>query len=204
MRERLSQWWPAVFVACAIIGFTTTVIGGVYLVNERRKENTERLNREAAMRRAAIVRQRKANAQIRFVAYVLCRSGGRSPKQCDRIAAGVILSPNLTLDEIEARLGKIAELRVSHIFVKGQSGLVGRTGPRGLQGIPGATGSRGAAGGIGARGSNGSRGARGPPGPQGSAGPAGPQGPPGAPGTICVFKLIRIPASGEYWICIRP
>ena len=38
----------------------------------------------------------------------MCRSTARTPKQCSRIANGVILKSNLDVDKLEAAFAKIA------------------------------------------------------------------------------------------------
>jgi Collagen triple helix repeat (20 copies) len=204
-RERFHNgrraWLPSVFTACAILGFLATLLFGAYLLNEQRKTNARRIVAEQAARIEAGQQRRLVDAQIRFSAYVLCRSEGRTPKQCRQVARGIILPPALTLDEIEAKLGKIAEIRVQRIFVKGQPGQSIR-GPQGKQGSKGVRGAVGAEGARGIQGPPGS-GQRGPPGTRGPQGPQGNPGPPGVPGTQCKWVVIRIPAAGEFTICTQ-
>jgi hypothetical protein len=219
--NRLKRWAIPIILACAILGFALSVVFGIYLLNKQRQANTKRLNQERAARMDAEQRRRRVDAQVRFTAYVLCRSGGRTPKECRRIASGVILPPNLTLDQIEARFAKIAELSVQRIFVKGRPGLSGATGPRGPPGprglsIRGPRGFRGAGGPGGPRGLRGPQGIQGPmgqrgpggtgpPGPRGATGPPGPpgvQGPPGSCPAGSSWKLVGIPSVGQAWVCI--
>jgi hypothetical protein len=115
------------------------------------------------------------------------------------------LPPKLTVSEIEAKFGKIAEIRVQRIFIKGQPGRSVQ-GPPGASGRRGAQGARGAAGASGRQGGNGQRGAQGPPGsrgPPGQQGPPGDPGPPGTPGAQCNWIVIRIPSSGEFTVCTQ-
>jgi Collagen triple helix repeat (20 copies) len=204
-RERFHNgrraWLPSVFTAFAILGFLATLLFGAYLLNEQRKTNARRLTTERTARIEAGKQRRLIDAQLRFSAYVLCRSEGRTPKQCEQVAHGIILPPSLTLDAIEAKLGKIAEIRVKRIFVQGRPGQSIR-GPPGIQGQRGSKGARGSTGASGAKGPPGI-GQRGPQGPSGARGPQGPQGNPGPPGTQCKWVVIRIPSSGEFTVCTQ-
>lgn len=160
--------------------------------------------------------RRRNDAQIRYQAYILCRSTNRTPKQCKRIALGVVLPVNLSVDELEAELAKIAELRVKEIFVAGEAGVQGKQGPPGRTGARGASGARGSPGergppGSAARGPRGPQGAAGAPGARGAPGERGPQGPPGAQGPqgppgaggACVWKTISIPSVGQLTVCTQ-
>jgi hypothetical protein len=217
LRAAARRWGISILIACAILGFAFSIIAGAYLLTEQRKQNTRRLDQERRLRMANEERRRFVDAQIRFTTYVLCRSSGRTPKECNRIANGTILPPNLTLDQIEARFARIAEIQVQRIFVKGKPGLsgergsAGARGARGAQGSRGATGIRGSAGRPGAKGERGEKGERGAPGQRGAQGERGVQGiqgiqgiqgPSGAGGS-CVWVIIRIPSSGEYTVCTK-
>jgi hypothetical protein len=198
-------WLPSLFTAAAILGFFFVLFAGGYLLNEQRKANSRQLATERRARVEATRQRKHIDAQIHFTAYVLCRSEGRTPKQCQRIANGIILPPSLTLDEIRARFGKIAEIRVQRILVRGKTvagapGRDGRPGSRGSQGARGAKGERGSPGKRGNRGSPGASGQRGPPGPQG---PPGVQGPPGTPGVQCNWVVIHIPSAGTFTVCTQ-
>jgi hypothetical protein len=145
-----------------------------------------------AVRRVEEGRQREKQArvrsdiQIRFVTYVLCRSEGRTMKECQKISDGIVLPPALTVDEIEARLAKITKARITQLTV-GQPGkalLIGVPGKGivGEPGEPGAPGRQGPQGPRGSHGANGKNGAAGRPGPRGLRGLEGPPGPQGMPG----------------------
>lgn len=207
LRNGYRKWGMAILIVCAVLGFAATIIFGIYLLNKQREQNTQLFAQERRARMAAEERRRHVDTQIRLNAYVLCRSGGRTPKECRRISQGTILPPNLTLEDIEAHFAKIAEIQVQRIFVKGEPGLTGATGPRGapgLRGGRGATGKRGASGQRGpqgqrgANGSNGSNGARGPVGPPG---PTGPMGPAGSCPAGSAWKLVSIPSVGQVYVC---
>jgi hypothetical protein len=211
-KERLYNgrraWLPSLFTAAAILGFLATLLFGAYLLNEQRKTNSRRLEAEQSARLEAGLARKRADAQIRFAAYLLCRSNGRTPKACLRLARGSSLPPNLTLDEITAHFGKIAEIRVERFYVKGKAGQ-GIPGPKGLRGRKGAQGSRGAQGARGSQGATGVRGSQGPQGQsgqrgaQGPPGPPGPAGPPGAPGAQCNWVVIHIPSAGTFTVCTQ-
>lgn len=185
------------------IGAALLAVGQLWHQNSLRiEENKARLSEAEADRE-------RSQRQAQFQAYVLCRSTGRTKKQCRAIATGIILKRipmSLSVDELETTLAKIGEARVTKLFVgpKGKQGQVGPegqvgpggpigpvgprgpAGPRGAQGArgpPGVGGPRGAAGGRGPRGARGTRGAPGTPGPPGPPGARGPAGPPGRPGS---------------------
>jgi Collagen triple helix repeat (20 copies) len=200
----LRQWiLPAVLVV-SILGLVFVVLSGIYL-------NHRQSNREKEQRLTTLQEQRRAIAQTRFTAYVLCRSEGRTPRQCRKIANGIVLSPQLNLDQLDARLARISDARVGSLIVgppghsgkvgaggvRGLRGLIGKPGPagprghrghdghagaRGAQGNPGLKGEQGPPGQRGAQGNSGARGIAGPPGARGPAGPAGPVGPRGPTG----------------------
>ncbi len=182
----------------------------MFFVGELIAANSDRIRAEKRARVAADIERHRVDAQIRFQAYILCRSTNRSPAQCGRIASGIVLPTRLNVRELEAQFARIAELQVQRIFVKGkpgirQAGPQGTTGRPGAQGKAGSSGPPGARGPRGAAGAQGSRGVAGPAGargPQGPAGPAGPQGQPGTPGwqPPCAIKVItiRVPGQGEY------
>src|SRR6266496_5836 len=129
-----------------------------------------KLNREVDRQRTGEMRR---DLELRLAIFTICRSDGRTEKECRQIASGVIL-PALTRAQ-EAQIVKIL----------GQPGTAGALGPQGIRGLIGKAGVRGQRGNDGERGpagSPGSRGERGPPGARGPMGPAGPPGPHGVPG----------------------
>src|SRR6266498_3759616 len=147
--------------------------------------------------------ERHRDLELRLAIYTICRSDGRSAKECREIANGIIL-PALTrgqLTKIIKVLGKPGKpgepgkpgLLGPHGIqgligkdgLQGRRGSPGARGATGVRGTPGSPGERGAAGPAGERGTQGaqgSAGARGPGGPAGPQGPPGPAGPPGPPG----------------------
>lgn len=192
---RLVKW--AYLLLALGIGAALLAVGQLWHQNSLRiSENKARLNEAETDRE-------KAQQQAQFQAYVLCRSTGRTKKQCRAIATGIILKrlpTTLSVDELETALAKIGEARVTKLFVGpqgkqgqvGPGGAIGPVGPRGpagprgaqgARGSPGVGGPRGAAGSRGPRGARGTRGAPGTPGPPGARGPAGPAGRPGPPGS---------------------
>lgn len=214
-RQRLHDGWRrwalGLFVFCAVAGFAVTVAAAIWLAHRQRQQNMEQTENA---QRAAI--------QAQFTMTILCRSSGRTNRQCAEIARGTVLPPNLTLKQIRAEFAKLTEARVQKLFVGppgingkqgrvGPGGAIGPAGPRGpagssgrsIRGPRGATGSRGPAG---ARGAQGERGAAGSQGQRGPAGPQGAPGPPGPPGAggACVWVTIRIPSAGTYTVCTKP
>jgi Collagen triple helix repeat (20 copies) len=202
-------WLPSVFTAFAILGFLATLMFGAYLVNERRKDNAARIETERQVRATALKQQSLTTAQIQFANYLLCRAVGGTPKECDRLMKGVKLPSEISVKQLEAQFGKIAELRVQKIFVKSGKGIKGAQGPPGATGAPGRPGARGVpgirgpAGAPAERGAPGKQGHQGAPGVPGKTGAQGPPGIPGIPGAIpgCphpVIVTIRIPSVGTY------
>lgn len=195
-RSLLVLYGTAVFIAIGL---------GVYLLIEnhnRGVENADRIAREAEER------QRLDDRAFRIVS-VLCDSTKLwTPKQCDKIAAGVLQDPTIDFDKLEARNAKIVRATINRLFVgkpgergevgkggtvgkpgrpgrpgkNGRNGAAGARGPAGARGSSGPRGIQGPGGSDGARGPQGPGGARGPAGPSGSAGPPGAQGPPGPVG----------------------
>lgn len=213
--HRLENLSPRVFAILWLVGACALAVMIVFFFQLLHRTNTLAKQNQAALVAAEKTRKRN-DAQMRFQAYVLCRSESRSPRQCGRIAAGVVLPHRLTVDQLEAQFARIAELQVHKIFVNGHLGLKGPQGPPGRTGAKGDVGERGPAGaqGVsgrsGARGPAGSPGKRGPPGvgivgPRGPVGPAGAQGPPGEPGAggACVWTVIRIPSVGTFTVCTQ-
>src|SRR6266542_346393 len=118
----------------------------------------------------------RSDLQQRLAIFTVCRSDGRSVKECRQIANGIIL-PALTrgqLTKIVKILGKPGK--------PGQPGKPGLLGPHGIKGLIGKLGPQGRSGRTGARGAVGARGARGTPGSPGERGAAGAAGGRGAPG----------------------
>lgn len=224
------KWWLPVIFACAILGFFLSIFAWIWLANERREDNQQAIRRERAVNLKVQETNRLRDAQIRLTTYVLCRSSGRTRRQCIRISRGVILKPNFSLNHLEAEIAKLGEAQVTQLFVgppgaqssvgpggkiggprgprgprgfTGPQGATGATGPRGPpSGIVGPQGPQGERGPAGANGQNGARGPAGPTGPQGATGPQGPPGPPG-PGVTCVWVTIRIPSVGTFTVCTQ-
>ncbi len=192
-----------------LIGGIALAILIVFVVQLLNRTNNLAEENRTQLERAEKIRRRN-DAQIRFQAYILCRSTNRTPGQCARIAAGAVLPSEIDVRRLEAEFAKIAELRVKKIFVaggrgiKGQQGPPGAQGPAGARGVPGPQGPPGAAQ-KGAKGNTGNRGRPGVPGPQGPAGARGPQGPPGPAGAggVCVWVTVRIPGEGTYTVCTQ-
>ena len=232
--SRLREWRLTIIFVCAIAGFVLSLVFGIWLLDRSRDQNRAVIERERVLR----VRERQArlrgDIQVRYTAYVLCRSGGRTRKQCRKIADGVILPPRLTLEMIDAQFAKFGEATVTRLFVgKGKAGItgargaqgpggrIGSPGKRGPQGAQGSAGPQGPAGtglkgdrgqrGVpGGRGQTGTRGVPGAPGAAGSPGPAGPPGPPGPAAAVCpggalpVLRTIVIPSIGPVKLLTCP
>ncbi len=204
VRQRDLRMVRLVLVAIAI-----PLIVALYFVGALIAKNRDLVRAERNQRLQAGKDRRRNDAQIRFQAYILCRSTNRTPKQCEKIANGIALPSRLSVAELEAKLARIAELRVKEIFIKGQPGLTGLQGPPGKQGAKGPPGPRGIPGASssvrGERGLRGPPGARGAPGERGPAGAQGPPGTQGAPGAggACVWVTIRVPSVGSYTVCTQ-
>src|SRR5262245_13143762 len=138
--------------------------------------------KEKHARQDAIAASERANAQVRFQTFILCRAEGRTVKQCKNISQDIILPEHVQLDELEAQLARIGEARVNKLFV-GPPGAQGKVGPGGAIGPAGPTGRAGARGTPGPKGQQGPQGSRGAQGPPGSSGSRGRSGRPGAPGS---------------------
>src|SRR6266542_3584174 len=174
--------------AAAVLG-----VYGVWLNGNKLDDQIARAKTEAT----------RSDLQQRLAIFTVCRSDGRSVKECRKIANGIIL-PALTrgqLTKIVKILGKPGKPgqpgqpgllgphgiqgligKIGPQGRRGRSGAQGARGARGARGTPGLSGERGAAGAAGGRGAQGAQGAQGPAGARGPGGPAGPQGPPGAAG----------------------
>src|SRR6266498_636151 len=138
-----------VLAAAAVLG-----IYGIWLNGNKLDAQIARAKTEAT----------RSDLQQRLAIFTVCRSDGRSVKECRKIANGIIL-PALTkgqLTKIVKILGKPGK--------PGQPGQPGLLGPHGIQGLIGKTGVRGKPGRAGTRGAVGARGARGTPGSPGARG----------------------------------
>ena len=214
IRDRLRLLTLSVIVVYAILvlGLIAGIVGGYIWVTDQAQIRTHHLNQKLKAERSARMKEqrriRALAAQAMYQTYILCRSQGRTKRQCRKIAHGIILSPRFTLKQLDTHILRTAELTVTRIFnpPKGQAGATGPRGAPGLsiRGPTGPTGPRGPQGPRGPAGINGGkqgpRGPQGPPGAQGAKGdrgaqgPAGPQGPPGNPTTWCpgAFKVIEL------------
>jgi hypothetical protein len=205
----MRSWLLPVAIAGSFVGFTLVVIGGFYLVGQQREQGSRQLAQERKVRMVTQGQLRRATAQAKYQTYILCRSEGRMPRQCRKIARGIVLPPTLKLEQIEAELANLGETTITKLFV-GKKGARGEVGAsiRGPQGPPGqnATGQRGPQGppGIGAKGD------KGDPGNNGSRGPSGPAGPPGPPGPgfscpgTWTHVVLRLNPNGALsaWVCV--
>lgn len=213
-------------VTLAFVILTIGLAAAVYQISSLVSENKKRIRENRLLVERQLEARERDIAQAKFQTYVLCRSGGRTVKQCDAIANGAVLpGNNIQLKKIEAALAKFGEATVTKLFVGppgnrgsvGAGGKIGPAGPAGPKGNRGAKGDNGAPGPVGpagprgpsgktgGKGQTGSRGATGPPGPQGAAGPAGAQGPPGpvvCPGLRII--TIVIPSAGTFKIPVCP
>src|SRR6266542_4048582 len=147
--------------AAAVLG-----VYGVWLNGNKLDDQIARAKTEAT----------RSDLQQRLAIFTVCRSDGRSVKECRKIANGIIL-PALTkgqLTKIVKILGKPGK--------PGQPGKPGLLGPHGIKGLIGKLGPQGRSGRTGARGAVGARGARGTPGSPGERGAAGAAGNRGAQG----------------------
>lgn len=148
--------------------------------------NRNRINDIGRLRVEALtlvkLQTQRQDTQVRKVAYTLCRSTRHTPKECKRIAKGVIIpSPIFTIKSIKT-LGTTTLVTIVERGPKGSLGLRGPRGFPGLRGLMGFTGPRGLRGFAGSNGTdgkngiNGKNGIRGPQGIQGARGPQGLQG----------------------------
>lgn len=182
--------------------------------NDLAKQNRALIASERQQRMASQRETNRAILQSRFSAYILCRSSGRTRRQCRKISQGIILKPTVSLRMVEASIAKLGEATITKLIV-GREGTRGPVGPaiRGPRGPAGAAGDPGARGSAGPRGRTGPRGPRGLTGPAGSAGPAGPRGPQGAPGppgtvwpsacTVTAIHLRRNPVGDVLaYVCV--
>ena len=192
--EHLSPLALAVMWAMGGIAFAILLMLFVHQLQSTKDlsaANRASLIREGQARRNAVRQGKRADAETKFAAYILCRSVGRSPQACKKIINGVALPARLDVNSLDARLARLGELRVRTIFVHGKAqkvivpkalrGPQGPAGPRGAQGPAGPP-----SGVVGPQGKPGVQGKTGKTGPQGERGPQGPAGPAGAPGTSFV------------------
>ncbi len=195
----MRRWLLPTIAALSVLTCGAVVVVALFVAHDQREQTRRRV---AANEQLVI--------QVETSNYVLCRSSGRTVKQCRLIAHGVLLEPpdSAKLRQLEARVARIGEARVQRLFVhgrqikgatgssgvQGEVGPAGRLGPAGPSGPPGPPGPRGPAGAVGppgahgtpgTQGTPGARGAAGPAGPAGARGPVGPAGPPGAAGLAC-------------------
>lgn len=201
-------WLLSLAVVLSTFAFVGGIIFAAYQVGQNRDRDRQRIA-ENARRISANSRllEHEIN-QVRYSAYIFCRSEGRTPRACRQIARLVILPRELDVATLRTALAKIGEAQIGKLFVgtrgkrgrvgihgihgnKGIPGIPGVEGQRGKRGARGATGLNGAAGATGARGHRGLRGRRGVPGPVGPAGPVGPQGPQGPTGQVCPIGYTR-------------
>jgi hypothetical protein len=212
--SRLLAWRLPIIFACAITGFVLSLIFGIWMLDRQRDQNRAAIEREKVLRAREQAARKRGDLQVRYTAYVLCRSGGRTRKQCRKISEGVILPPRLTLEMIDAQFAKFGEATVAKLFIskgrvgktgiQGPGGKIGNTGARGLRGAQGPTGPRGPSGiGSGSKGKKGDKGDRGQPGAPGPPGPAGTNFvcPGGAPPVV---RTIVIPAVGAIKLLTCP
>src|SRR6266511_2037799 len=134
------KWLLPTFVVVAVFRFVATVGFGLFLsAQARAKEQASRRRETAALKRNDV--------QLRYASYILCRSEGRTQEECRKIAEGIRLPPNLTLQELEARLAKISSARITKLVIgppgktvtigAPKAGAAGRRGPRGARGAAG-------------------------------------------------------------------
>lgn len=204
-------WLLSAAVILSTFAFVGGLIFATYQVGQNRDRDRERIAENA--RRITENSNSLAHeiAQVRYSAYIFCRSEGRSPRACKKIARLVVLPRELDVQTLRTALAKIGEAQIGKLFVgtpgkrgrvgptgnngikgihgvKGIPGIPGVQGPRGKKGDRGATGATGATGPRGARGRRGLRGLLGLPGP---AGPQGPAGPPGPRGLLCPAGYVQ-------------
>jgi hypothetical protein len=146
----------------------------------------------------------KRDLQIRLAVFTTCRSDGRTIRECQRIARGIILPPLTPVQEkkIIKVIGKPQKSQFNTLIK--EVGKRGMAGPRGLPGKNGTNGKNGERGPRGLRGIPGKNGVNGSKGDKGNAGPQGPpgiQGPAGPPGPICpagyTAKEVRVVGTGS-------
>jgi Collagen triple helix repeat (20 copies) len=181
LRGPRKRGWLVFVVVVALAGAVAGVLGGSILHNRHKAASAQASADEA---KRALNAERHFALELRLTTFTLCRSDGRSVKDCRKIAAGVIL-PVLTHTQ-ERKILKIlgAPGPAGALGPKGVQGLIGKAGARGHDGKDGAQGAQGPKGNTGSVGPAGPRGANGATGPRGSAGPQGAQGPPGPPGAV--------------------
>ena len=142
-------------------------------------DNRQELSAQVERQHSAEI---KRDIEMRLAWFRLCRSDGRSVKDCRKVANGIILPPltKTQSKEIAKILGKPG--KAGALGPAGVRGLVGRAGLRGQAGIRGQRGPAGAVGAVGPRGQRGHQGQRGVAGVAGGRGPAGARGPAGVKG----------------------
>jgi hypothetical protein len=192
-------WLLPVLIALGAITLTFVIVASIFFVaRDREKTRTIAKLAHTELHNEIAARKRLRN-QVLYLSYVLCRSQGRSKKDCRIISHGAVLPSNLTIETLEAQIARLGEARIIRLFVgpngtritgkSGAPGLRGPPGPQGKQGPPGPKGERGPQGPAngppgpkGEKGDKGAQGERGPQGAQGSRGPQGEQGPQGERG----------------------
>lgn len=216
---------PAVAIGISTAALAVSFGISLWFIHHQRVQTAERIVTERKARVAALREQQRLIAQTAYAVYILCRSNGRTVKQCKLIADGTLLKPTLNVVTLEARIAKLGEASVRELFINGRKGVIGKSGsvgksgsagaigPAGKQGPPGppgppgpagkGAGPRGAQGPAGARGSQGPPGARGPVGLAGPQGPPGPRGPPGTPGSVCIWRTLDFPRVGSVTVCTQ-
>lgn len=203
-----NPWLLSAAVIISTLALAGVIIFAVYQVGKNRDQtkhdvasNAKRLAENSKLLEHEI-------DQVRYSAYIFCRSEGRTPHACKKIARLVILPRELNVPTLKTALAKIGEAQIDKLFV-GKPGSRGRVGTKGIPGIPGVKGprgnrgERGASGSQGANGQRGVAGARGAAGPQGAQGQAGPAGPPGPQGPAgAAFNCAAVGGRGPFWILI--
>jgi hypothetical protein len=215
----------ALILGIIVISTGAALVISTIVSNDQRLD--DKVEQEARLRERDEQTRRANDRQMVRNIFVLCRSSGRTPKQCEAIVRGTILKPILTFGEIKAELAELERATVTQLFVgprgrRGQVGAGGTIGPQGIQGPRGFTGSQGSQGiqgprgprgqrGLmgtpGARGMPGARGQAGPPGQPGQPGPPGPAGPPGGGGSCPQgyrgTEIRIVPSNVIIWACAK-
>jgi len=165
------------------------------------KRNAQLIRRQNELQRANLLIQIRQDNQLRRATYTLCRSFGKTPRQCKKIAKGVVIKSTILPGRQgppgpqgkqgpKGATGNSGTITLRQLIIKvfKEEGLQGKTGPRGPKGEKGATGAPGKNGtnGVnGAPGKNGAQGPKGEPGPRGAQGAQGPRGLTGPAGPAC-------------------
>lgn len=188
-RDKLNGWlergWLLpILVALGALTLCVVIIGGIFFFAHDRQKTRNIAQLSHKQLEAEVDARLRLRNQVVYLAYVICRSGGRSKADCRIISHGAVIPANLTLDSLETKVAQIGEAEVMKLFV-GPNGtpITGTGGAPGLRGPPGPQGKQGTQGSRGVQGPPGpSGGPSGPAGPKGAAGPPGPQGPAGSRG----------------------